>query len=146
MNGGMFDIAAKAARLRPGMLLLQLAALSSLASCGGMSEREKGMVGKYYIPAVSDTNPLMELDADRGAVLRAIRPGELSFYVKGTWHVEDDSLIIVNDISSITIEEGDPSLVGTVAPRVAYPVLHADETVLRIEKQGIPYDYHRRMD
>ena len=117
-----------------------------LASCGGMSDREKSMVGKYYIPAISDTHPLIELDADRHALLRAIRPGELSFYVTGQWRVDNDSLIIDNDASSITIEEGDPSLVGSVAPRVAYPIINFDETTLRIEKQGITYDYHRRMN
>ncbi len=126
--------------------LSALALLALSASCSGMSDREKSMVGKYYIPAISDTHPLIELDADRNAVLRAIRPGELSFYVAGQWRVENDSLIIDNDASSITIEEGDPSLVGTVAPRVAYPIVNFDETTLRIEKQGIIYDYHRRMN
>lgn len=111
-----------------------------------MSDKEKGMVGKYYIPAISDTRPLIELNADRNALLRAIRPGELSFYVTGRWRVENDSLIIDNDASSITIEEGDPSLVGSVAPRVSYPIVNSDETTLRIEKQGIIYDYHRRMN
>lgn len=104
------------------------------------------MVGKYYIPAVSDTHPLLELEADRRAVIRAIRPGELSFYVSGEWRLENDSLIIDNDISSITIEEGDPGLIGTVAPRVAYPILGFDDTVLHIERQGVVYDYHRRLE
>ena len=120
--------------------------LTTLTACGGMSKREKSMIGKYYIPAVSDTHPLLELSADRQSVMRAIRPGELSFYVEGEWKVENDSLIIVNDASSITIEEGDPALVGTVAERVAYPILGYDETTLRIERQGVVYDYHRRAD
>lgn len=111
-----------------------------------MSEQEERMVGNYYIPTVSDTHPLLELGADGNAVIRAIRPGELSFFVNGKWHLENDSLIIDNDISSLTIEEGDPSLVGTVAPRVAYPVLGFDDIVLRIERQGVVYDYHRRQD
>ena len=56
------------------ILLLSLAGLLLLAACGGLSDREKQMVGKYYIPAVSDTNPLMELnrhtleDGDPGLV------------------------------------------------------------------------------
>ena len=53
---------------------------------------------------------------------------------------------IDNDISSITIEEGDPGLIGTVAPRVAYPILGFDDTVLHIERQGVVYDYHRRLE
>ena len=121
--------------------LSAFAFLALSASCGGLSEKEEGMVGKYYIPAVSDTHPLLELEADRSAVIRAIRPGELSFYVSGEWRLENDSLI-----SSITIEEGDPGLIGTVAPRVAYPILGFDDTVLHIERQGVVYDYHRRLE
>jgi hypothetical protein len=118
-----------------------------MASCGNaLSKREKAMVGKYYISAVSDTRPLLELNADRGSVIRAIRPGDLSFYVAGKWHVDGDSLIIENDVSSITIEEGDAALVGRVAERVAYPIVNFDESTLRIERQGIMYDYHRRQD
>ena len=119
-------------------------AMLSLTSCGGMTDREKGMVGKYYIPALSDTRPALELNDENRSVIRAIRPGELSFFVEGTWTVRDDSLIIVNDASSITIEEGDPTLIGTVAPRVAYPIISSDETTLRILRGGIEYDYHRR--
>lgn len=117
---------------------------ASVAACGGMSSQEKEMVGKYYIPAVSDTSPLLELNEDNQSVMRAIRPGELSFSVAGQWHVVGDSLVIVNDISSITIEDGDPGLVGTVAERVAYPIIAYEETTLRIKRQGAIYDYHRR--
>lgn len=117
-----------------------------LTGCGGMSDREKSMIGKYYIPAVSDTHPLIELNDDNKAVIRAIRPGELSYFVTGVWKVRDDSLIIENDASSITIENGDPGMVGTVAPRVAYPIVSYDETVLRINRSGIIYDYHRRAE
>lgn len=132
--------------LRAKGALAATVACALLQSCGGMSEQEKRMVGNYYIPAVSDTHPLLELGADRSAVVRAIRPGELSFYVTGQWRMENDSLIIDNDISSITIEEGDPALVGTVAPRIAYPILGSDDAVLRLERQGVVYDYHRRVE
>lgn len=132
-------------RLNPLKLGL-LAPAVLLSACGGMTDQEKSMIGKYYIPALSDTRPMLELDAERHSVIRAIRPGELSFYVEGTWEVKDDSLVIVNDGASITIEDGDPSLVGTVAPRVAYPIVSYDERVLRIERGGIQYDYHRRME
>lgn len=122
------------------------AALALLGSCGGMTDQEKAMIGKYYISAVSDTHPLLELGEDNKAVVRAIRPGELSFSVEGVWHVRNDSLVIDNDVSSIAIEEGDPSLVGTVAEHVGWPITHYDETTLRIERAGIIYDYHRRMN
>lgn len=125
-------------------LTFAAAAAALLASCGGMTDREKAMVGKYYISAISDTHPVIELNDNNASVLRAIRPGELSFSVEGTWHIVGDSLIIVNDASSITIEEGDPTLVGNVAPRVAYPIIKADETMMRLERAGVLYDYHRR--
>lgn len=132
-------------RLNPLKLGL-IAPVLLVSACGGMTDQEKRMVGKYYIPALSDTRPMLELNPERRSVLRAIRPGELSFYVEGTWEVKDDSLVIVNDGASITIEDGDPSLVGTVAPRVAYPIVSYDERILRIERGGIQYDYHRRME
>ena len=126
------------------LLIIPASADLLLASCGGMTDREKAMAGKYYISALSDTHPVIELNDKNRSVLRAIRPGELSFSVEGTWHVEGDSLIIVNDSTSITIEEGDPALVGSIAPRVAYPILRADETMMRIERSGVIYDYQRR--
>lgn len=126
------------------LLIIPASAALLLASCGGMTDREKAMAGKYYISALSDTHPVIELNDKNRSVLRAIRPGELSFSVEGTWHVEGDSLIIVNDSTSIIIEEGDPALVGSIAPRVAYPILRADETMMRIERSGVIYDYQRR--
>ena len=117
-----------------------------VSACGGLSDQEEKMVGKYYIPALSDTRPLMELNADRTSVLRAIRPGDISYSVSGVWKVEGDSLIIESDSTSITIEEGDPGLVGHIARRVAYPITGFNESTLSIQRQGITYDYHRRMD
>lgn len=119
-------------------------ALALLSGCGGMTRQEKEMVGNYYIPALSDTRPVMELRDGNRSVLRAIRPGELSYCVDGEWHVKQDSLIITNDTTSISIEDGDAALIGHVAPRVSYPILSYDETTLRIERGGIIYDYHRR--
>lgn len=141
MNRNNIAIAVSTIAVSVAMLSVGL-----LTSRGGMSSREKALVGKYYIQAISDTHPLIELNQENRSVIRAIRPGELSFFVEGEWHVKDDSLIIVNDAGSITIEEGDPGLVGTVAPRVAYPIVSYDETTLRIKRQGAIYDYHRRLE
>lgn len=127
-------------------LTLLFPLLSLLAACGGLSEQEEKMVGKYYIPALSDTNPLIELNADRTSVLRAIRPGDITYSVTGVWKVENDSLIIESDSTSITIEDGDPGLVGHVSRRVAYPIKDFNESTLSIQRQGITYDYHRRLD
>ena len=117
-----------------------------LASCGGLTDQEKRMVGKYYIPALSDTHPLIELNADGTSVLRAIRPGDITYSVTGVWKVDNDSLIIESDSTSITIEDGDPGLVGHVSRRVAYPIKRYSESTLSIERQGITYDYHRRSE
>jgi len=136
---------ARKAASKVAILLLMIPALL-LSACGGLSEQEKKMVGKYYIPALSDTRPLIELNPDRTSVLRAIRPGDITYCVTGVWKVENDSLIIESDSTSITIEEGDPGLVGYVSRRVAYPIKNFNETTLSIERQGITYDYHRRMD
>ncbi len=127
-------------------LALLFPLLSLLAACGGLSEQEEKMVGKYYIPALSDTNPLIELNSDRTSVLRAIRPGDITYSVTGVWKVENDSLIIESDSTSITIEDGDPGLVGHVSRRVAYPIKDFNESTLSIQRQGITYDYHRRLD
>lgn len=81
---------------------IAIAALS-LSACGGLSDKEKQMVGNYYIPAVSDTRPLLELGNKRDAVIRAIRPGELSYCVTGKWELSGDTLVIQTDPSSITI-------------------------------------------
>lgn len=127
-------------------LALLFPLLSLLAACGGLSEQEEKMIGKYYIPALSDTNPLIELNSDRTSVLRAIRPGDITYSVTGVWKVENDSLIIESDSTSITIEDGDPGLVGHVSRRVAYPIKDFNESTLSIQRQGITYDYHRRLD
>lgn len=141
----MRTIATRLRRIVPsGFLMLFL--LLTLAGCGGLSDQEKKMVGKYYIPALSDTRPLIELNPDRTSVLRAIRPGDITYCVTGVWKVDRDSLIIESDSTSITIEEGDPGLVGHVSRRVAYPIKNFNETTLSIERQGITYDYHRRME
>ncbi len=123
---------------------LAATAAITLSACGGLSEREEKMVGDYYLPAVSDTKPMFELGKDRSAVVRAIRPGELTYSVAGRWELSGDTLVIATDPSSITIEEGDPALVGTIAPRIAYPVEAFNETTLSLDRQGITYDYHRR--
>lgn len=62
------------------LLASVLPLLALLSACGGLSDREEKMVGKYYIPALSDTRPLMELNADRTSVLRADRAEYLIFH------------------------------------------------------------------
>ena len=55
-----------------------------LSACGGLSStKEKQIVGLYYNPAVSDREPVFELNSDGSSVMRAIRPDVLTLSVKG---------------------------------------------------------------
>lgn len=127
-------------------IFLTFIPLVVLAACGGLSDQEKQLVGKYYNTSLSDTRPVIELNADRTSVRRGIRPGEISYSVGGTWKVDGDSLVILSDSTSITIEEGDPGLVGHVVARKAIPLSGFSENTLSIEQQGITYVYHRRLE
>lgn len=120
--------------------------LTLMSGCGGLSDREKALVGKYYNPSLSDTRPVIELNADRTSVRRGIRPGEITYSVGGTWKIEKDSLVILSDSTSITIEEGDPGLVGHITARKAIPLSGFNENTLSLQQQGITYVYHRRLE
>lgn len=113
-----------------------------LASCG-LSSREKAMVGQYFIPEISDIAPLYELGKDGRSVMRAVRPEIFTATIHGHWHVKDDSLVIENDLATLTVE-GDSSLMGDVTKRVAYPITDYNGVALTLNKDGIDYIYHRR--
>lgn len=121
---------------------LLAATLALLTGCG-LSSREKEMVGNYFISEISDIEPLYELHSDGSSVMRAIRPGVLTFWVEGKWHVEGDSLIFENDLTTAGAE-GDRSLMGEVAPRSAYHISDYTGVTLTLRKDGIDYVYHRR--
>lgn len=125
-------------------IVVLAAALSMLAGCG-LSSREKEMVGNYFIPEISDVEPLYELHSDGRSVMRAIRPGVLTCWVEGKWHVEGDSLILENDLSTLGTE-GDRSLMGEVSPRSAYLISDYNGVNLTLRKDGIDYIYHRRAE
>lgn len=122
--------------------LLTCAALTLLSGCG-LSSREKEMVGNYFISEISDIEPLYELHPDGSSVMRAIRPGVLTCWVEGRWHVDGDSLILENDLQTVGAE-GDRSLMGEVAPRSAYHISDYNGVTLTLRKDGIDYVYHRR--
>ncbi len=113
-----------------------------MASCG-LSSREKAMVGQYFIPEISDIDPLYELGKDGHSVMRAVRPEVLTATIRGRWHVKGDSLVIENDLATLTVE-GDSSLMGAVAARVAYPITDFNGVSMTLNKDGIDYVYHRR--
>lgn len=117
----------------------------ALTACGGgLSDEEKAIVGNYYIPEVSDALPLIELHPDGTSVMRAIRPQVLTYAVDGTWHIDGDSLIIVNDLSSIEVD-GDETLIGDISARSAHAIASkTDLTLSLIHDGGVIYEYHRR--
>ena len=46
-------------------ILTMLIAAMLLSACGGLSSKEKQIVGLYYNPAVSDREPVFELNGKR---------------------------------------------------------------------------------
>lgn len=124
-------------------LFVTAAAVGLLAGCG-LSSREREMVGDYFISEISDIEPLYELHGDGTSVMRAIRPEVLTCWVEGRWHIDGDSLILENDLSTVKYE-GDRSLMGEVATRSAYHITDFNGTSLTLRKDGIDYVYHRRL-
>ncbi len=137
-----------ARRLRdlPGLLPVCAFALLSLAACNGLSVREKELVGKYYNTALSDMKPEIELNSDRSAVVRALRPGDLVYSVKARWEATEDSLIIRPDTVSIVVEEGDPAAVGHVPARLAWPIVKYNDQTLTLIRNRNTIDYRRRYE
>jgi|GEM_PF-1929270 len=114
-----------------------------MAGCDSLSDQEKRMVGDYYIPEVSDSTPLYELSEDRSAVVRTIADG-VEASVRGKWRVDNDSLII--DIDESTLTMSDPQAVKVkMQPHIALPIVSYNEITLSLRKSdGLQYDYHRR--
>ena len=129
-----------------GALFGIVIALGAVTACNGLSDYEKSMVGKYYNTALSDMKPAIELNSDRTAVVRAIRPGDLVYSVQATWSATEDSLILVTDSTSIQIEEGDPAAVGRVAPRLSWPIVRSNEQTLTLIRDKNTIDYRHRYE
>lgn len=129
-----------------GIWLAALLCCVGIAACNGLSDREKELVGKYYNTAVSDMTPEIELNADRSAVVRALRPGDLVYSVKARWSATADSLIVIPDASSIVVEEGDPAGVGNVPARLAWPIVKCNEQSLTLIRNRNTIDYRRRYE
>lgn len=117
-------------------------ALIAVTSCNNLSKEAKEIVGSYIIPEVSQTEPVMELNKDATCVVRAIKPGVLTYSVKGTWNVKDDSLIMCLDSTTVAID-GDASMVGEIPLRSARKVVEHSDFNLQLEKDGIVYLYKR---
>lgn len=120
-----------------------LLAAAMFQSCSGLSGEAKKIVGNYVIPEVSQQQPVMELNSDATCVVRAIKPGVLTYAVEGTWNVENDSLVMLLDPSTLKIEEGDASLVGNIPQRAARKVAGYTDLSLELKSGDVIYYYKK---
>ncbi|WP_297059020.1 hypothetical protein [uncultured Duncaniella sp.] len=123
-------------------ILLLLSVGLSVLSCGRLSKEAKQIAGDYIIPEVSQTEPVMELKRDATCVLRAIKPGVLTYAVEGDWNVENDSLIISLDTSTVSYV-GDSALIGEIPVRSARRIVEHNDFNLQLESDGVIYYYKR---
>jgi len=125
------------------ILFLSATAFMGLVSCNRLSKQAKEMVGNYYIPEISEDEPLMELRKDGKCTIRAINPGVLTISVDGRWNVLDDSLKI--DLKPETIiTQGDSTLVGNIPQHIGKSIVEFNGISLTVNDGGITYVYHRR--
>jgi len=118
------------------------AGLMVLSACSGLSSEAKQIVGDYFNTELSQTEPVMELRKDGKCVIRAIRPGVLTYSVEGKWNVENDSLIM--DIDPTTLHSrGDSTLVGDIPTRYAVKIIEHSDFNLTLEQGGATYLYTR---
>lgn len=129
--------------MKPLFPLLSLAIMTALCGCSKLSPEAKEIVGTYYNPEVSQNEPIMELKKNATCVIRAIKPGILTYDVEGTWNVENDSLIMIINPSSIHFE-GDSTLIGNIPERIARKVTEHNEFSLQLEQNGVSYIFQRR--
>lgn len=129
--------------MKPSRLTLAIAAFPLLCSCSHLSKEAKEIVGVYYNTEVSQTEPVMELHKNASCILRAIKPGVLTYSVEGKWNVENDSLIIDLDPETLTFD-GDSTLIANIPERVAQKVVSHNDFSLQLETGGVSYLYQRR--
>lgn len=125
------------------MIVLAAVALVSLASCSRLSSEAKKMVGRYYIPEVSEDEPLLDLRKDGHCTVTKVVPGVVKFSVEGKWNVRNDSLVARLLPDKLTVE-GDTSLVGNIPESMAFHITNFNDVSLTVEHDGIIYTYHRR--
>lgn len=132
--------------MRLSKTILALIALTAiLSACNGLSSKAKEMVGVYYLTAISENEPVMELNDDGTCIVHAIKPGVLSYTVNGEWNVEGDSLIIETD-GKVASVEGDTSVVrvGKIPLRKSYEIGAFNGLSLTLHQEGNDYIYVRR--
>lgn len=101
------------------------------------------MTGNYYIPEISEDDPMLELRKDATCTMRAIKPALLTYSVEGTWNVVNDSLVAELDPSTLKWE-GDSSLIGEITNHYSRHIVSYNEVTLTVDRNGVQYVYHRR--
>ena len=124
------------------LFLIAIVALLT-SSCNSLSKEAKQIVGNYYNTEISQSEPVMELNKDATCLIRAIKPGVLTYSVEGEWNVERDSLVIELDPSTVKFE-GDGSLIGEIPTRSARKIVDHSDFNLQLEQDGISYLFQRR--
>ena len=135
-------------RLFKFRLLVTLFAAAALCAvtmgCHRLSEKARQMPGHYYINEISQDLPLLDLNDDATCIVRAIKPGILTYAVAGRWDVVGDSLVI--EVEPVLTElQGDSSLVGDIPARLARRVQEFTGTSLTLRHDGSDYVYLRRI-
>lgn len=120
-----------------------LACAALVSGCSKLSPEAKEITGVYFINEVSQTEPLMELRPDATCLIRAMKPGVLTYSVEGTWNVVTDSLVLNLDPSTL-IYEGDSSFIGPIPTEVKQRVIGHSDFSLELQNDGIEYLYQRR--
>lgn len=115
----------------------------TLTACSHLSHEAKKMAGNYYIPEISEDQPLMELRKDGSCTVRAIKPGVLTFSIDGEWNVKDGQLTVELEPETI-VTEGDSTLVGNIPDVITKKVIDYNGISLTVEDDGVQYVYHRR--
>lgn len=119
------------------------ATAASLASCSKLSPEAREITGRYYIPEISEEEPLLELNPDATITVRAIKPQVLTYQINGNWDVVDGNIVATLDPSSLTWE-GDSSLIGNIPESYTRRIVGHTDLTLTIDRDGIAYVYHRR--
>lgn len=125
------------------LLLCVLAIPHLFSSCNKLSSHEKQFVGSYFIPVISETDPLIELHADGTSLIRAEIPGEVGIEVPGQWSIDNNLLVIENSPEKAEVK-GNSNRIGNIARTITRQIKSYDKQTLVLIDEGLEYAYKRR--
>ncbi len=125
--------------------LTLLCTVMAVTGCNRLSEEARQMTGVYYQTAVSENEPVMELNDNGSCTVHAIKPGVMSYTVNGTWNVENDSLLIETEGVAASVT-GDTTVIriGRIPTRISYAIADFNGLSLTLRRDGNDYVYVRR--